>query len=207
MPAVPGRVKWRNPVTIVLTPIGLLSAATHYTGTVGKSFQAMDGSRLAVPYSYSFRVRAPVLVGGSPAAKKTVPHYLTPTSGFALVYDGPVDLAQLSVRASLAMDASCAGGARTIRLDAHAQRRLDKNDPWEYHDYRSSGDSLRRVVSLVPAAPLPLACGGAIVAPTELAADGRETSAHRLPLVAGTHVIRASASANRSDEVRVTIER
>ena len=153
VPAVPGRLEWRDPVTIVLTPSGLLSAATRYTVTVGKSFQAMDGSRLAVPYSYSFRVRAPVLVGGSPAAKKTVPHYLTPTSGFALVYDGPVDLAQLSARASLAMDPSCAGGVRTITLDARAQRRLDKNDPWEYHDYRSPGDSLRRVVSLVPAAP------------------------------------------------------
>lgn len=38
-------------------------------------------------------------------------------------------------------------------------------------------------------------------------ADGRETSARRMPLVAGTHVIRASASANQSDEARVTIER
>jgi penicillin-binding protein 1C len=37
--------------------------------------------------------------------------------------------------------------------------------------------------------------------------DGRETRAHRLPLVAGTHVIRASASPQQSDEVRVTIER
>ena len=37
--------------------------------------------------------------------------------------------------------------------------------------------------------------------------DGRETSAHRLPLVAGTHVIRASASPAQSDEIRVTIER
>jgi penicillin-binding protein 1C len=37
--------------------------------------------------------------------------------------------------------------------------------------------------------------------------DGRETSAHRLPLVAGRHVIRASASATQSDEVHVTIER
>ncbi len=37
--------------------------------------------------------------------------------------------------------------------------------------------------------------------------DGRETSAHRLPLAAGTHVIRARASAGASDEVRVTIER
>ncbi len=192
VPAVPGRVEWRDPVTIVLTPAGLLSAATRYTVTVGKSFQAMDGSRLAAPYSYSFRVRAPVLVGGSPAAKKTVPHYLTPTSGFALVYDGPVDLAQLSARAALAMDASCAGGARTIRLDARAQRRLDKNDPWEYHDYRSPGDSLRRVVSLVPAAPLPLACGGAIVAPTELAADRPALSRWRFETYGAFKVVKAT---------------
>lgn len=45
----------------MLTPSGLLSAATRYTVTVGKSFQAMDGSRLAVPYSYSFRVRTHVI--------------------------------------------------------------------------------------------------------------------------------------------------
>jgi len=37
--------------------------------------------------------------------------------------------------------------------------------------------------------------------------DGLPTSVRRLPLVAGTHVIRASASAAQSDEVRVTIER
>lgn len=37
--------------------------------------------------------------------------------------------------------------------------------------------------------------------------DGRPTSAHRLPLVAGTHVIRASASGAQNDEVRVTVER
>jgi len=37
--------------------------------------------------------------------------------------------------------------------------------------------------------------------------DGQPTSVHRLPLVAGTHVIRASASASETDEIRVTIER
>jgi hypothetical protein len=37
--------------------------------------------------------------------------------------------------------------------------------------------------------------------------DGQPTSARRMPLVAGTHVIRASASGTESDEVRVTIER
>ncbi len=37
--------------------------------------------------------------------------------------------------------------------------------------------------------------------------DGHPTSAHRLPLVSGTHVIRASASGAQNDEVRVTVER
>ncbi|MBA2685931.1 MAG: penicillin-binding protein 1C [Gemmatimonadaceae bacterium] len=37
--------------------------------------------------------------------------------------------------------------------------------------------------------------------------DGRPTSANRLALVAGTHVIRASASGAQSDEVRVAVER
>jgi hypothetical protein len=37
--------------------------------------------------------------------------------------------------------------------------------------------------------------------------DGQPTRARRLPLVAGTHVIRATASAAGSDEIRVTIER
>ncbi|MBA2685930.1 MAG: Ig-like domain-containing protein [Gemmatimonadaceae bacterium] len=191
-PTVPGRVEWRDPVTIVLTPAGLLSPATRYVVTVGKGFQAMDGSRLAAPYTFSFRVRAPMLVAGSPAAKKTIPHYLTPTSGFALVYDGPVDLAQLASRAYLAMDASCAGGARAIKLEARAQRRLDKNDPWDYHDYRSTADSLRRVVSLVPALPMPLACGGAIVAPTELALDRPALSRWRFETHGAFKVVKAT---------------
>ena len=37
--------------------------------------------------------------------------------------------------------------------------------------------------------------------------DGKLTTAQRMPLIAGSHVIRASASDTESDEVRVTIER
>ena len=37
--------------------------------------------------------------------------------------------------------------------------------------------------------------------------NGMPTSAQRMPLVAGTHVISARARASESDEVRVTIER
>jgi penicillin-binding protein 1C len=37
--------------------------------------------------------------------------------------------------------------------------------------------------------------------------DGQPTKARRMPLIAGTHVVRASTSTASSDEVRVTIER
>src|SRR4051794_9626673 len=56
LPAVRGRIEWRDPVTIVLPPNGMLSPATRYTVTVAKNFQAMDGSRLAEPYTFDFRV-------------------------------------------------------------------------------------------------------------------------------------------------------
>jgi hypothetical protein len=37
--------------------------------------------------------------------------------------------------------------------------------------------------------------------------DGKPTNARRMPLVAGTHVVRASTPTAASDEVHVTIER
>jgi hypothetical protein len=37
--------------------------------------------------------------------------------------------------------------------------------------------------------------------------DGEATNARRMPLVAGTHVVRATTSTAVSDEVHVTIER
>jgi penicillin-binding protein 1C len=56
-------------------------------------------------------------------------------------------------------------------------------------------------------ATIALRAEGADAASVRWFVDGKQTRAHRLPLVAGTHVIRASASAAESDEIRVTIER
>ena len=179
-------------MTIVLTPGAMLKSATQYTVTVGRAFRRWmaAASRRRTPSPFACAV--PSLVGGSPASKQHVAHYLTPTSGFALVYDAPVDLALLASRAHIAMDASCAGGARTIKLMARAQRPLDKKDPWDFHDYRSPGDSLRRVVSLVPASPLPLACGGAIVAPLELADRSHALSHWRFDTYGAFGVVNAT---------------
>ena len=63
-PAIGGTVEWRDPVTVMLTPRELLEPNARYTVTVSTDFEAMDGSRLARPYTFSFRVKGPQLVSG-----------------------------------------------------------------------------------------------------------------------------------------------
>ena len=65
-PAVPGRVEWRDPVTIRLRPTATLSPGTRYTVTLANSFRAMDGSALAEQYRFTFRAQGPRLLTGSP---------------------------------------------------------------------------------------------------------------------------------------------
>ena len=42
-PAIPGRLEWRDPVTIRLVPSAPLPADTRYTVTISNAFTAMDG--------------------------------------------------------------------------------------------------------------------------------------------------------------------
>ena len=177
-PGIDGTIQWRDPVTIVLTPRAPLQADTRYTVTVSTAFAAMDGSRLEKPYVFSFRVRGPRLIAGAPANRNRTARFLTATSRFTLVYSAPVDLEQLSARALLRLGPEC-GGTRLIHLRAASQRPLDRADPYDFRSYVAGTDSLRRVVQLLPATPLPLACSGEIVAPTELARDHDALTAWR----------------------------
>lgn len=176
-PAAQGTVAWRDPVTVVFTPTTRLAAHTRYTVTVSSSFRAMDGSALAAPYRFSFRVRGPQLVAGSPVAPGDTARWLPARPRLELVWSAPVELARVSEAAFLELDRSCAGGG-IVRLQATAQRRVRDADPWRYRAPRVErdtiipADSLRRVVTLVPAGPLPLGCGGYLVAPAELGAEG-----------------------------------
>ena len=61
-PAVPGRLEWRDPITLRLTPAAPLNPATEYTVTVSNDFTAMDGSRAAPP-SRASEIRAGVAGG------------------------------------------------------------------------------------------------------------------------------------------------
>src|SRR5207249_5131421 len=67
-PAVKGRLEWRDPVTVRFTPAAPLASSVEYTVTVASTFAAMDGSRLEAPYRFTFRVRGPRLLTGSPVS-------------------------------------------------------------------------------------------------------------------------------------------
>src|ERR1043166_1771649 len=53
-PAVAGRLEWRDPITLRLTPAAPLNPATEYTVTGSNDFAAMDGSKLEQPSTFTF---------------------------------------------------------------------------------------------------------------------------------------------------------
>jgi alpha-2-macroglobulin len=207
-PAIIGKLEWRDPVTIRLVPDAPLTSGQSYTVTVSTDFRAMDGSALAAPHRFTFRVRGATLLGGSPvgpigSGRRTPPpqvvRQLTPDQRFRLVYSTSVDLAALSSVAYVEMARSC-GGQSIIRLTATSQRRITKDDGerlrfaggWERNE---SVDSLRRLVELVPRSPLPRACSGELVAPAELG-DGPERTPMRFPFETYGDLRIANASCN-----------
>src|ERR1041385_3752740 len=175
-PAVKGRLEWRDPVTIRFTPAAPLASGVEYTVTVAGPFAAMDGSRLEAPYRFTFRVRGPRLLAGSPVRPNRPPKFGAPSTRFELVYSAPAELERLAATTHLEFNGSCAG--RTlIRLKPVDQRPITSKDSWAYKEaggYQRdrSADSLRRVVSLIPDAPLPRACAGELLAQSVLDAEG-----------------------------------
>src|SRR3954465_3757872 len=100
-PAVRGRLEWRDPGTIRLTPPAPLTSGARYTITVSNNFRAMDGSALAEPYQFTFRVHGPLLLAGTPVSSGGGDH-VEPNQRFALVYSSPADRPPLTGTAYLA---------------------------------------------------------------------------------------------------------
>ena len=173
-PAIPGRLEWRDPVTIRLIPSAPLPADTRYTVTVANTFTAMDGERLAEPATFSFRVRGPVLFAARPLRAEQILEHATPDQRFDLVYSAPIDPVRFAAAGFIEMNATCAGGNRIVRLRVVAQRRIANDDDWQLREAggyqrERAADSLRRLVQVVPERPLPHGCAGALAAPVELA--------------------------------------
>jgi hypothetical protein len=171
-PAVPGRVEWRDPVTLRFTPAEPLTPGATYRVTISDNFAAMDGSRLEGPYRYEFTVRGPELLTGLPVNAEEHPRFLGREATFEAVYSASVDPAHFRDVAYLEFNQVC-GAGRVNRLRVTDQRPIRDTDPWQYREAGGwerdrSADPLRRVVTFTPERPLPLDCGAALILPKEV---------------------------------------
>jgi alpha-2-macroglobulin len=171
-PAIAGRFEWRDPVTLRWVPAAALPADARITITVGTDFTAMDGTRLAEPHRFAFRVRGPLLLLTRPVSRGAVTPNLRRDQRFELVYSEPVDAARFAESAMIEMSAACT--PRMVRVRVEDQRTITAADGYPMTEAGGwqrdrTADSLRRVVRLVPRAPLPLNCAGDLVVPEEFA--------------------------------------
>ena len=176
-PAIAGRAEWRDPVTLVFRPAAPLPSDAAYTVTVANTFAAMDGSRLREPYRFTFRVRGPRVLAGSPVSPNRQPRWLAPRDTFELVVDAPLDAARAAGAVYVEMSKQCRTPG-VIRLRLIGQRAIGEQDGWEFReaggwDRNRAADPLRRVVGLVPERPLPRGCDGHLVIPAAFDAASR----------------------------------
>ncbi len=176
-PAVAGTVEWRDPVTLRFRPSAPLPANSSYTVTVADRFEAMDGSRLERPFSFTFRVRGPRVLAGWPVGPSDRARFVTPDSRFDLVLDAAADPAAVSAAAYVEFDRVCSVPG-VIRFKVEAQRAINEKDRWDFReaggwDRDRSADRLRRVVTLAPRKPLPKGCTGHLVVPSAFDERGR----------------------------------
>ncbi|PYP43047.1 MAG: hypothetical protein DMD43_00600 [Gemmatimonadetes bacterium] len=174
-PEVAGVWDWRDPVTVRFRPAAPLHAGLTITVTVRSGVTAMDGSALAEPYRFSFRVSAPRVLGGSPAGPGLSARFLPSGARFTLVLSAASDSALLARLVYLEMNRACASPG-VILLRPGAQTPIPADGPGEFReaggwDRDRSADPLRRVVTLVPERPLPYGCAGDLVLPGALDAE------------------------------------
>src|SRR6266545_1653478 len=202
-PSVPGMADWRDPVTLRFRPAAPLPPNAAYRVTVSDRFQAMDGSRLPQPFTFSFRVRGPRVLAGWPVGPNNSPRYLTPDARFGLVLDVAPDRAALERAAYLEFDKLCPSPG-AIRLRVDSMRAVSDSDRWEFREAGGwerdrAVDRLRRVVTLGPERPLPRGCSGHLVIPASLDDRGRD-QLQRWPLA--THgdfrLVRSSCGWDRT---------
>ncbi|MEO8294831.1 MAG: MG2 domain-containing protein [Gemmatimonadota bacterium] len=168
-PNVNGRLEWRDPITVRFTPSSLLTPGSSYTVTIDNGFQAMDGSRLESPYSFTFRVRGPQVLTSSLGDRSS--RYLSPDAKVQVVVSAPVDPGLVSKLAFIEFTTTCP--TRVARMRVSGQREVRDTDGYEFReaggwDRNHAVDGLRRVVELTPVSPLPRGCEGELVLPSIL---------------------------------------
>jgi uncharacterized protein YfaS (alpha-2-macroglobulin family) len=164
VPAVAGRVEWRDPVTLLFTPAAPLLAGASYRVTISNDFASMDGSRLARPYTFSFKVRPAEITWGDPIhppnrygyGRPDTVRFITARPRLQLTLSAPADPQLVAALTFIELSARC--GGRRIGLDL-------------VRVVAPRGDTmrdLRRTVELLPQSALPLDCAANLMIPRVL---------------------------------------
>src|SRR5690242_276554 len=133
-PATPGRVAWRDPITIRFVPDEPLTPGSTFVVTLDTAFTAIDGSKLATPYRFSFRVPGPRLLARSFYGDYSGESDRLPVDGkLELLYSAPVDLTTLARVLRLELTACDSSAMRTtIAMIPIRERTLTKKDPYPF---------------------------------------------------------------------------
>lgn len=183
-PSLQGTTEWRDPVTLRFLAREPLAAGVTYQVTVKPDFQALDGSRLPEAFRFGFRVTGPRILAGLPVGPGESPRFLRPNESLTLALSGAVDARALERLAYVEFN-GCTGAGQ-VRLVATGQRQIPDDASWRFReaggwDRDRSADSLRRLVTVRPATPLPRGCRGFLVAPEAIDAE-RPGTFQRFPL-------------------------
>ncbi|MEO7987839.1 MAG: hypothetical protein ABI766_15030, partial [Gemmatimonadales bacterium] len=174
-PVMMGIFEWRDPVTLRFRPATPMAPGLRVKATVRPGFAAMDGSTLAEPYQFEFRVGGPRVLTGIPANPNQTARFLPGNARFQIVLSGSADPALLSRLVYVEMNRACATPG-VIQLKAGTEAPIPDDAPWQFkeaggYQRERSADALRRVVTLTPERPLPYGCSGDLVMPEAIDAE------------------------------------
>ena len=128
-PPMLARWRWAGTRELVGEPLAPLPRATAYTLRLAPEFAAIDGSRLAEAFSFSFTTPRPetTMMKGADADPEAFPVVLT--------FNQPVDPGSLAAHLSVKIAPSPLSGAEDA-LDAVQLARLERDDPEAAQAYR-----------------------------------------------------------------------
>ncbi|HET6762390.1 MAG TPA: Ig-like domain-containing protein, partial [Longimicrobiaceae bacterium] len=198
-PAVPGRVEWRDPVTLRFTPAAPLTPGADYRVRIADTFAAMDGSRLAAPYTFAFHVQRARILTGDPVGPHQRNRFLPPDPRLKVLVSSEADGGTLAAMSRVELGPGCTARG-TIRLRLMEQRRLGDDDPQMFAYVGGTGaDSahdLRRVVVLAPVTPLPAGCAADLVVPAGMDSVAGRTLRWQFATYGPLRVLRAGCPAS-----------
>lgn len=132
-PVMQGTFEWRDPVTLRFRPASPMPAGLRVRVTVRPGFPAMDGSSLAEPYQFTFRVRGPRVLAGLPAGHGVPAQFLPSDARFQVVLSAPADPALLGRLVYLELNRACPTPG-VIALRPGDQTPIPEDASWQFKE-------------------------------------------------------------------------